>query len=758
MRKIFLILTLFISFVSFGQDFYRGESKIGQFIFYYGQYGVPTNYQYRVVRERSIAAMFDSSLHVPRYNGTPVGLRTGSSTNDGLIAIDTLNHIFYYYSGGAWINLISTATNIYNTSSILTGNRTLTGLNNTYSLLFDSLNAFSVWRNGISRMSMNSSNSQIASPDGTNTIAVSDAFISLTQNSGSNYLYINDDSSLFHKRASYEGNIHSTFFPYSLVDKSYVDSVALGGSGTINSGTTGKPAYYVGATTLDDFIAVDYATSGTHVKIKAQALTDTVLQVTGASSQTAPLQVWENGSHTDLAYIEADGDLIFTASSGKQITGIGDEIKIRQTGDAFGESGIIVRNRSGSAGGVFYNSVLDLVDLGFLVNSGAQFNFRFEQRVSEVAAGNTAGEFQFLRSSTSNRYARFGEVVNAAFYGYEGADGVLLLSADESDDNADDWWLKSRQSNNDFTFENNTTEILRLTSTGALTMPEIAAPSTPASGYTSIYTKSDGLWYGKDDAGVETALSNVAGATPTLQQVLDAGSSLTSNETITVGSDRLSVTGSSQVFQVGSSSGGTAALNVYNEATSTNTIIPIVRLQRATTGTGAVGEGGKVQLDAQTTGGITEIASLDWALTNATHANRTAQVLIEGISNAVTDTLMTLGGYVNLTESSATQFTTTTIATGKIQGGEILITVEANDATDFQARTLRFIWSAVNKAGTLTITISTPEEVVAVSSGTLTCTITGVDNGSGVLSFKANAVSSLTQTTLRSTYQTFKNF
>lgn len=54
-----------------------------------------------------------------------------------------------------------------------------------------------------------------------------------------------------------------------------------------------------------------------------------------------------------------------------------------------------------------------------------------------------------------------------------------------------------------------------------LKMKEIAAPSTPASGYALIYPKSDGLWYGKDDAGVETKLSNDAGGGGSLATLTD---------------------------------------------------------------------------------------------------------------------------------------------------------------------------------------------------------------------------------------------
>lgn len=39
-------------------------------------------------------------------------------------------------------------------------------------------------------------------------------------------------------------------------------------------------------------------------------------------------------------------------------------------------------------------------------------------------------------------------------------------------------------------------------------LAEAAAPSTPASGKVVIYAKTDGLVYGKDDAGTETQLSN----------------------------------------------------------------------------------------------------------------------------------------------------------------------------------------------------------------------------------------------------------
>jgi hypothetical protein len=208
---------------------------------------------------------------------------------------------------------------------------------------------------------------------------------------------------------------------------------------------------------------------------------------------------------------------------------------------------------------------------------------------------------------------------------------------------------------------------------------------------------------------------------------------------------------------ISSTSGAAATYTVF--PSSTNTVVEVSGSYRLSSGTATDGIGQSRGFYNQTSDGTTPLSnSIISKLLTANTTTRTAQLLFTGVSNANVDTLMKLGGYTTLTESTATAFTKTTVGTGKIAGGQILVTIEANDATDYQARTLRFIWSAVNKAGTTTVTISTPEEVVAASTGTLTATITATDDGSGVISFKADATSSLTQTTLRATYQVHKNF
>lgn len=50
-----------------------------------------------------------------------------------------------------------------------------------------------------------------------------------------------------------------------------------------------------------------------------------------------------------------------------------------------------------------------------------------------------------------------------------------------------------------------------LDDTGAITVPEMAAPSTPGANKVTLYAKSDGLLYSKDDAGSETLVSGGAG-------------------------------------------------------------------------------------------------------------------------------------------------------------------------------------------------------------------------------------------------------
>ena len=67
-------------------------------------------------------------------------------------------------------------------------------------------------------------------------------------------------------------------------------ATAGSGSGTVNSGSSGKIAYYPSAgTTVDDASALDYATTGTNLTITASGTGVIPLAVTGITSQTAAI-------------------------------------------------------------------------------------------------------------------------------------------------------------------------------------------------------------------------------------------------------------------------------------------------------------------------------------------------------------------------------------------------------------------------------------------------------------------------------------
>jgi hypothetical protein len=107
----------------------------------------------------------------------------------------------------------------------------------------------------------------------------------------------------------------------------------------------------------------------------------------------------------------------------------------------------------------------------------------------------------------------------------------------------------------------------------------------------------------------------------------------------------------------------------------------------------------------------------------------------------------------NLTESSATAFVQIGVASGSSLGGCIHYEIVANDASDFQNRSGTIHFSIVNKAGTLTANIGTViNESIAVSTGTLTNSF-DTSNGTNLVNIRANAVSSLTQTTLAIKYR-----
>lgn len=115
--------------------------------FAYGQ--TPSGYTKINARYKWTAGIMDSGFHVPQYNGVPSGTRTGVWAGDGAIAVDTTNHYFYIFSGGAWVKIakfsdITTPT----WQQTLTAGSTLTGDNliqgGAYNLRFRNVNNFAI--------------------------------------------------------------------------------------------------------------------------------------------------------------------------------------------------------------------------------------------------------------------------------------------------------------------------------------------------------------------------------------------------------------------------------------------------------------------------------------------------------------------------------------------------------------------------------------------------------------------------------------
>lgn len=81
MKRILILLFILCSFEAIGQ--------------------APASYTYIAARYRYFAGVMDSGFVVPRFSTTPY-IRTGTFNGAGHVGVDTVNHRFYWYSGGSW--------------------------------------------------------------------------------------------------------------------------------------------------------------------------------------------------------------------------------------------------------------------------------------------------------------------------------------------------------------------------------------------------------------------------------------------------------------------------------------------------------------------------------------------------------------------------------------------------------------------------------------------------------------------------------
>ena len=91
---------------------------------------------------------------------------------------------------------------------------------------------------------------------------------------------------------------------------------------------------------------------------------------------------------------------------------------------------------------------------------GTVYTDGFALEGDDTIVNSTDDEFTFASNDEST---------TIRIQGYEAKDAVLILDADEGDDNADTYTLTSETADNDLSLKNHTTEIWKWTSAGAVT-------------------------------------------------------------------------------------------------------------------------------------------------------------------------------------------------------------------------------------------------------------------------------------------------
>jgi hypothetical protein len=130
------------------------------------------------------------------------------------------------------------------------------------------------------------------------------------------------------------------------------------------------------------------------------------------------------------------------------------------------------------------------------------------------------------------------------------------------------------------------------------------------------------------------------------------------------------------------------------------------------------------------------------------------------VQNTLSDRDFLGSGWTTLTESTPTAIATLTFGASTSVAALFFVTIQANDATDYQSMSYYVQVNSVRKATGNTVSlpaiIGTPPAVASTSATTLTAAFT-VTEGAGAATLNVNAVSSLTQTTLQATFQLIAN-
>lgn len=133
-----------------------------------------------------------------------------------------------------------------------------------------------------------------------------------------------------------------------------------------------------------------------------------------------------------------------------------------------------------------------------------------------------------------------------------------------------------------------------------------------------------------------------------------------------------------------------------------------------------------------------------------------ALILRAKVAGASVQRFVGNGAAKTIVDGSATALFDVACAAGEMSGGTIHFLVRASDGTDHQALSGIATYACVNKAATLTLTVTyvAANEAKAVSSGTLTLAWTFV-TGTGKGTIKLQPTGSLTETTYTVEYNVY---
>lgn len=181
---------------------------------------------------------------------------------------------------------------------------------------------------------------------------------------------------------------------------------------------------------------------------------------------------------------------------------------------------IILRNASGTAqavysvnGAITDNSTWLAIPVQHIASSGTLSSTVLVSFARTGNAGAGAGDVTATNFGTDNRVVR--------------SDGTLKAvqaSAVTIDDSGNVSGVGTLTSSGVMTAGTTAATAVKLDPSGFIEVPEISAPSSPASGFLRLYAKSDGKAYQKNDAGTETDLSAAASGTAPTVTVYTSGS------------------------------------------------------------------------------------------------------------------------------------------------------------------------------------------------------------------------------------------